>query len=202
MYWIGEGEAGRACGRPFPYFGREGDARGRNCGHHGEPAKPAEDKRQESKEPDKATTSNGNGNTSTTPDKTGRELPTVDGATGEITGLQSAINYALGLKDYMTTMLEEVSTRVPSAENTTQSAEAARAQLAANGNGASVLAPITQLQEQMVAAVGGLRNALGPVEAAAAAADTLKAKLEEQLGVREAYAATPDAGDKAFVTGE
>ncbi|MEV5300280.1 hypothetical protein [Amycolatopsis methanolica] len=62
---------------------------------------------------------------------------------------------------------------------------------------------MTNVQEQVTSAVQAIQAALAQLEAAGASAHNLEATLtRHQQTVGEAYAASPDAGDRQFVTTE
>ncbi len=92
----------------------------------------------------------------------------------EVTGLATAIDYAAGVAQ--------------AHESHATDAETFAASLASNGVGDSTVGLVAQAAE-----------ASGQAAAAWAA---VRGALEEQVTVKEAYEATPDAGDKDFVTAE
>jgi len=120
----------------------------------------------------------------------------------EITGLEAAINYASGLSAYCVHTFDQVSAMVPTGDEAAASCEKAQADLAAGGVTGQALTDVASVQEQMTAAVAELNAALAQLEAAGAAATSLQSELESHRGVKEAYNATPDAGNKEFVTAE
>ena len=74
--------------------------------------------------------------------------------------------------------------------------------LEAGGVTGSSLTSISEVQEQMTGAIADLQTANAQLEAASAAANNLAGELESHRVVQEAYSATPDAGNKEFVTAE
>jgi hypothetical protein len=127
------------------------------------------------------------------------ELPVTS---TEITGLEAAISYAAELSAYCTHTRDQISAVVPTGDEAAASCEKAQADLAAGGVTGQALTDVASVQEQMTAAVAELNAALAQLEAAGAAATSLQGELESHRGVKEAYNATPDAGNKEFVTAE
>ncbi|GAA4672462.1 hypothetical protein [Amycolatopsis dongchuanensis] len=127
------------------------------------------------------------------------ELPVTN---PEITGLDGAIAYAQGMASQCTHAYDQISAILPTGDETAASCEQARADLEAGGVTGQALTDISSVQEQMTGAIQELQAALAQLEAAAAAANSLSSELESHRGVQEAYAATPDAGSKEFVTAE
>lgn len=128
---------------------------------------------------------------------TGMELPTMS---TEITGLNSAIQYANDLSTYCSHTNDQISSVLPSGGDATSSCEQARASLESGGVTGQSLADVTAVQEQMTAAVTALNDALSQLEAAGASAESLRQRLTSHLSVQESYAANPDAGTREFVT--
>jgi len=127
------------------------------------------------------------------------ELPVTN---PEITGLDSAIAYANGMSAQCTQAHDQISAILPTSDEAVASCEQARNDLEAGGVTGQPLTDVTEVQEQMTAAIAELQAALAQLETAAAAANSLSTELESHRGVQEAYAATPDAGSKEFVTAE
>ncbi len=94
--------------------------------------------------------------------------------TTEVTGLATAVSYAEGV--------------AAAHESHATDAETFAGSLASNGVGDGTVGLVAQAQE-----ASGV---------AAAAWTAVKDALNDQMGVKEAYDATPDAGDKDFVTAE
>ena len=95
-------------------------------------------------------------------------------ASGEVTGLQSAINYVALMRQ--------------SAETAVSSLEQSMAGLQSGGVSGPTLEHLTAAQEHMSHAAQAFAAAEGV--------------LRSHMSVREAYEATPDAGSKEFVTSE
>jgi len=136
---------------------------------------------------------------STTNTPTGMELPTMS---TEITGLNSAIQYANDLSTYCSHTNDQISSVLPSDTNAVSSCEQARASLESGGVTGQPLADVTAVQEQMTAAVTALNDALSQLEAAGASAESLRQRLTSHLSVQESYSANPDAGSREFVTAD
>lgn len=128
------------------------------------------------------------------------ELPTM--STGEITGLNSAIDYATQLATYCTHTSDQISSVLPSGDDAANSCERARESLAAGGVTGEALSHVESVQEQMTHAVQALHQALSQLEAAGAAAEAVTSRLSAHLSVQEAYQANPDAGHREFVTAD
>lgn len=141
-----------------------------------------------------ATSAQSNANT-----PTGMELPTMS---TEITGLNSAIQYANDLSTYCSHTNDQISSVLPSDNNAVSSCEQARASLESGGVTGQPLADVTAVQEQMTAAVTALNDALSQLEAAGASAESLRQRLTSHLSVQESYSANPDAGSREFVTAD
>lgn len=127
------------------------------------------------------------------------ELPVTN---PEITGLDSAIAYAQGMASQCTHAYDQISAILPTGDETAASCEQARADLESGGVTGQALTDVSSVQEQMTGAIQELQAALAQLETAAAAANSLSTELESHRTVQEAYAATPDAGSKEFVTAE
>ncbi|MGI5507455.1 hypothetical protein [Lentzea sp. CA-135723] len=118
----------------------------------------------------------------------------------EITGLESAITYAGQMQDFCTSTFEQISAAVPNGDEAAASCELAHANLVNGGVTGQALTDIASVQEQVVGAARELEAALAKYELAAAGASSLKSTLESHRTVQDAYNATPDAGNKEFVT--
>jgi hypothetical protein len=134
-----------------------------------------------------------------TPTPTRMELPMTN---PEITGLNSAIEYSDRMSGWCTLTLDQISSIVPTGDQSIASCEQAMANLEAGGVTGQALTDVASAQEQMTGALADLSAALAKVEAAGSNWQSLAAELRSHLGVQEAYAATPDAGSKEFVTAE
>lgn len=110
--------------------------------------------------------------TEMTPPRINEGAPIVTVPTGETTGLDSAISFAEQMKSYLTQAVT--------------STEQSLANLSAGGVTGESLSSLTSAQEQLTAAVQAFEAA--------------ENELRGHLTVREAYDATPGAGDKEFVT--
>src|SRR5699024_832229 len=128
------------------------------------------------------------------------ELPTMTAT--EITGLNSAIQYASELSTYCNHTNDQISSVLPTGTDASSSCEQARASLETGGVTGQPLADVTAVQEQMTAAVTALNDALSQLDAAGASAESLRQRLTSHLSVQESYAANPDAGHKEFVTAD
>lgn len=140
--------------------------------------------------------------TSTTPavataTPTRLELPMTS---TEVTGLESAITYAGEMEAYCKGTFEQISAAVPNGDQAAASCEQAHANLVNGGVTGQALTDVASVQEQVVGAARELEAALAKYEQAAASAASLKSTLESHRTVQEAYNATPDAGNKEFVT--
>ncbi|SFW11740.1 hypothetical protein [Amycolatopsis australiensis] len=127
----------------------------------------------------------------------GKEYPIVN---GEITGLDQAIQYAGDLVDYCTRAHDGIVAAAPDPDALAQSCEQANADLDRGGVRGETLTSVAEVQESVVAAARAVNEALAQWEAAQAAAQKLHTGLSQQTSVQEAYAATPDAGSREFVT--
>ena len=126
-----------------------------------------------------------------------KEYPIVN---GEISGLDQAIQYASDLVGYCTGAHDGIVAAAPDPDALAQSCEQASADLTRGGVRGDTLTAVAEVQESTVAAAQAVKDALAQWEAAQAAAQKLHAGLTEQIGVQEAYNATPDAGSREFVT--
>jgi hypothetical protein len=138
----------------------------------------------------------------TTPQRMELPMTTPTAGSGEISGLNQAITYAEGLSAYCTHTTDQIGTVLPNGEEAVASCEQALNNLGAGGVTGRALQDVASVQEQMTNAVAELQAALAQLEAAGAAAESLKVELTSHLAVQEAYAATPDAGSKEFVNAE
>lgn len=127
----------------------------------------------------------------------GKEYPTVN---GEISGLDQAIQYAGGLVEYCTRAQDGIVAAAPDPDALAQSCEQATADLTRGGVRGETLTAVAEVQESVVGAAQAVKDALVQWEAAQASAQKLHTGLSEQTTVQEAYAATPDAGSREFVT--
>jgi hypothetical protein len=128
------------------------------------------------------------------------EFPMPD---GEITGLDSAINYAEKLAAWCTNTFEKISAQIPSANEVAQQCEGARSQLESAGVKGTPLQFVTGVQEGLVAATSQLAASLGGFEQATAQAHGLVERLRAQTAIQEQHRAlNGEGGDAAFYTGE
>lgn len=125
------------------------------------------------------------------------ELPMTN---SEITGLESAIAYAGEMEAFCQGNFDQISNAVPTSDKAAASCEVAHANLVAGGVTGQPLTDIAAVQEQMTAAFRDLQGSLAKLEAAAAAAASLRNELESHRVVADAYTARPDAGSKEFNT--
>ncbi|SFW11565.1 hypothetical protein [Amycolatopsis australiensis] len=121
---------------------------------------------------------------------------------GEINGLDAAIDYADNLGTYCLTAHDGIAAVTPDPDALVQACQQSAAALHADGVRGDTLASVHEVQSSVIAAAQAVRDAMANWEIAAAAAQKLRAGLRAQTSVQDAYSGSPDAGSREFLTGE
>lgn len=131
-----------------------------------------------------------------------RKTATETVHSGEISGLNAAIGYADNLGKYCATAHEGIAAATPDPDALAHACQQSAAILQADGVRGDTLEAVHAVQSSVVAAAQAVKDAMAGWEAAAAAAQKLHTGLSAQTTVQDAYAASPDAGSREFLTSE
>lgn len=127
-------------------------------------------------------------------------ITTEAAPTGELVGLDAAIDYVDNLGKYCLSAHDGIAAAAPDPDALAQTCQQSATTLQAGGVRGETLASVEAVQSSVVAAAQAVKDTMTRWETAATAAQKLHGRLSAQTTVQEAYTASPDAGSREFLT--